>query len=113
MMADDFLRRSDLALVTRFAALAPPEARGFLAFNHSAERQDGAIPPRFRELIAVAVALTTQCPYCIDVHVKAATAAGVSQTELAEAAFVAAAVRAGGTLSHALMALRLSDPAAG
>lgn len=103
----DYQQSDDLAAVSRLLALAEPEGRQFLAFNHAAERQDGAIPRKYRELIALGVALTTQCAYCIDVHTGHARAHGVTETELAETAFVAAAVRAGGTLAHALLALRL------
>ena len=58
------------------------------------------------------MALTTQCSYCIDVHTRHAREHGVSKEELAEAAFIAAAVRAGATLAHSLMALRLFDESA-
>lgn len=110
---NEYQSRADLQSVPKLVGLAPVEAQAFLAFNHAAERKDGAIPPKYRELISLAVALTTQCAYCIDVHSKAAAAAAVTREELAETAFIAAAVRAGGTLSHALLALRLFDGAAG
>ena len=55
------------------------------------------------------MALTTQCAYCLDVHTKAAAKAGATREELAETAMIAAAVRAGGTLGHGLMALRLFE----
>jgi len=48
----------------------------------------------------VAVALATQCPYCIEVHRKAALSAGASDLEFAETAFVAIALRAGAALTH-------------
>ena len=102
----------DIAAVPALLALARPEGEQFLAFNKAAERTDGAIPRKYRELIALGVALTTQCAYCIDIHSRHACAHGVTKEELAEAAFVAAAVRAGGTLAHSLMALRLFDEAA-
>jgi AhpD family alkylhydroperoxidase len=51
--------------------------------------------------MAVAVALTTQCPYCIELHVKAARQAGANDTMLTEAAIVAAAMRAGAAVTHA------------
>ena len=100
---------SDLALVPQLVALAPDEAKTFLAFNHAAERSDGAIPRKYRELIALGVAFTTQCAYCIDTHTRQAREAGVTKEEIAEAAFVAAAVQAGGALAHALLSLRLHD----
>jgi AhpD family alkylhydroperoxidase len=101
---------SDFALIPALKQLAPREIDAFFQFDHAAFRADGAIPPKIRELIAVAVALTTQCEYCIDVHTSRAI--GASREELAEAAVVAAAVRAGGALAHALLALKLADRAA-
>ena len=105
----DYQKPEDIQSVPQLVALAPTEAKAFLAFNHACARQDGVIPPKYRELIALAVALTTQCAYCLDVHSEAAAKAGATREELAETAMVAAAVRAGGTLAHALMALRLFD----
>lgn len=74
--------------------------QGYLAFDKAA-LADGAIPKKYKELIAIAVALTTQCPYCIDIHAAAARKAGASDEELAEAGFVAAALRAGAAVTHA------------
>jgi AhpD family alkylhydroperoxidase len=105
----DYQNPTDLALVPALLALAPTEGKAFLAFNHAAERADGAIPRKYRELIALGVAFTTQCAYCIDTHTRQAREAGATRQEIAEAAFVAAAVRAGGTLAHALLSLRLHD----
>ena len=100
---------SDISTAPALVALAEAEAQKFLSFNRATERQDGAIPRKYRELVAIGVALTTQCAYCLDVHTRHARAHGVTKEELAEAAFVAAAVRAGGTLAHSLMALRMYD----
>jgi AhpD family alkylhydroperoxidase len=107
----DYQTRNDIQNVPALIALAPAEGQTFVAFNQATERADGAIPRKYRELIALGVALTTQCAYCIDVHTRHARAHGVTREELAEAAFIAAAVRAGGTLAHSLMALRLLDEA--
>src|SRR5882724_3280296 len=108
----DYQKHGDISTAPALLALAETEAQKFLSFNRATERQDGAIPRKYRELIALGVALTTQCAYCIDVHTRHARAHGVTREELAEAAFIAAAVRAGGTLAHSLMALRLFDEAA-
>ena len=97
----------DLKSIPALVALAPVEANAFLAFNHAVERKDGLIPAKYRELISLAVALTTQCAYCLDVHAAQAVKAGATREEVAEAALIAAAVRAGGTLGHALLAQRL------
>ena len=84
---------------------SPPEVmKAFWAFDKLSVA-DGAIPAKYKELIAVAVAVTTQCPYCVEVHVANARRAGATDAELAEAAIVAAALRAGGAISHATHAL--------
>jgi len=83
----------------KFDELAPAVWRNFKAFDKAA-MADGAIPARTKELMAVAVALTTQCIYCIEVHTERARAAGCSEAELAETVMVAAALRAGGAIGH-------------
>ncbi|WP_238398394.1 carboxymuconolactone decarboxylase family protein [Edaphobacter sp. 12200R-103] len=75
------------------------------------ERSDGVIPAKYRELIALAVALTTQCSYCLDSHTRNAARAGASREEIAETVFMAAALRAGGAVGHGLLAMKLFDQA--
>src|SRR4029453_17964096 len=78
----------------------PPEAMtAFRAWDELA-LSDGAIPKKYKELMAISVALTTQCPYCIDVHLQQAIKAGASEKKLAEVVHVAAALRAGGAMTH-------------
>ncbi len=91
---------ANLKKLKKLGELAPAAWEGFLAFDRAA-MADGAVPAKTKELIAVAVALTTQCPYCIDIHAKRAKAAGCTEAELAETAMVAAALRAGGAVTHA------------
>lgn len=79
--------------------LAPDAMAAFSALN-DAVFKEGALSVKVKELIAVAVAVTTQCPYCIEVHAKKAKAAGCSEAELAEATMVAAALKAGGAVTH-------------
>lgn len=71
----------------------------FQAFSEAA-MADGAIPTKYKELIALGVALTTQCSYCLELHRKSAIKAGATQAELAEAIMVAGALRAGAALTH-------------
>lgn len=91
---------ANLKKLGALGAGAPAAWQGFVAFDKAAFA-DGALSRKHKEIIAVAVALATQCPYCIDVHAAAAHTAGATDEELAEAAFVAAAIRAGGALTHA------------
>ena len=85
-------------------SLVPEVIKAFRAFDKAAIA-DGSIPVKFKELIAVAVAFTTQCPYCIDVHSGKARKAGATDAEMIEAAMIAAALRAGAAVTHATHAL--------
>ena len=89
----------NLGKFKRLGELAPDAFRAFVAFDEAVMR-GGAVPLKYKELIAVAVALTTQCPYCIEIHTKKAKAAGATEQELAETTLVAAALRAGGAMTH-------------
>src|SRR5712671_267209 len=92
------------AKIKRMNDLAPEVMKAFWAFDKAAVAE-GVIPVKYKELIAVAVALTTQCPYCIDIHSNSARKAGATEAELTEAAMVAAALRAGAAVTHATHAL--------
>ena len=101
----------DLHLLGDLKKLAPKEFDGFVALDSIVGRDDGKIPRKYREMIALAVAFTTQCPYCLDVHTRNAKKAGVTREELAETAFLASALRAGAAVTHGTLALRLYDEA--
>lgn len=96
--------KDNLGRLKKMDTLAPDVMKAFWAFDKAA-LADGAIPVKYKELIAVAVAHTTQCPYCIDIHGANARKAGATETELVEAAMVAAALRAGAAVTHATHAL--------
>jgi AhpD family alkylhydroperoxidase len=99
----------DLKLLPELKKLAPNEFKGFVALDAIVSKEDGKIPRKYRELIALAVACTTQCPYCLDVHARNAKQAGATREEVAEAAFLAAALRAGAAVTHGALALKLFD----
>ncbi len=100
---------TDLNAIGQLDKLVPAEFKGFVALDAIVGRDGGAVPRKYRELMAIAVACTTQCPYCLDVHTRAAKRAGATREEVAEAAFVAAALRAGAGVTHGLLALKLFD----
>jgi AhpD family alkylhydroperoxidase len=79
--------------------------QAFKNFNNEIFERESALPRKVKELIAIGVAHTTQCPYCIEGHVRAAKKAGASDQEIAEAVFVAAALRAGGAFAHSTIAM--------
>jgi len=102
---------NDLKIVGELKRLAPVEFKGFVELDSVVAREDGAIPRKYRELIALAVACTTQCPYCLDIHTRAAKRAGATREEVAEAALLAAALRAGAAVTHGALAVKLFDEA--
>jgi AhpD family alkylhydroperoxidase len=89
--------------------LAPADYEAWVNLERITGRTDGAIPRKYRELIAVAISCAQQCPYCIEAHSKAAKAAGATREELVESALLAAALRAGGAATHGTMALKFFD----
>ena len=101
---------SDFKYLASLLKYAPNETQAFIHFDQQKiKRTDGVIPTKTRELIALAIALTMQCAYCIDVHVKGAKRAGVSVDELAELISISASVRSGATMAHGLLAMRLFE----
>ena len=84
--------------------LAPAPLKAFHEFSRQVFA-DGALDARMKQLIAVAVAHTTQCPYCIRGHTTAARKAGASSEQIMEAIWVAAEMRAGGAYAHSALAL--------
>lgn len=108
-MAGHYHDPEDLKLLKDLKELAPTEFRGFVELDKIVGRDDGKIPRKYRELIALAVAHTTQCPYCLDVHTRNAKKAGATREEVAETTFIAAALRAGAAVTHGTLALRLFD----
>lgn len=91
-------------LVQKRRELAPEIYGAFRTFGQRVFA-DGALPSKTKQLIAVAVAHVTQCPYCIRGHTEEAMKAGATEAELMEAIWVAAEMRAGGAYAHSLLAL--------
>ena len=94
--------RSTPEIARRRRDLAPSQQGAFDAFS-KAVFADGALLGKFKQIIAVAVAHVTQCPYCIQGHTKAALRAGAKPEELMEAIWVAAEMRAGGAYAHSTL----------
>jgi AhpD family alkylhydroperoxidase len=95
----------NLSKMKNLEAHAPEAMQAFVAFDKAA-LSEGAIPRKYKELMALAVAFTTQCPYCIELHSNKARELGTSDQEIAEAVLVAAALRAGGAITHGTHAMK-------
>ena len=94
----------------RMRELAPDAYRAWLEFDTKAF-EPGAVDKKTKELIALGIAHITQCPWCIEAHVKKAEKAGASEQELAEVIFVAMAMASGAAWSHGGLALQCQDEA--
>ncbi|WP_079585497.1 carboxymuconolactone decarboxylase family protein [Mycobacteroides abscessus] len=98
---------SDHQYARQIRAGAPAGFKAFMALDKEALRgASNTIPRKYSELIAIAIALTTQCVYCIEAHSKAAYTEGATEEELAEVIMIAAALRAGGGYAHGFMAMK-------
>lgn len=91
---------SNLSRLKHLDEEAPEAMKAFWAFDKAA-LEPGAIDALHKQLMAVAVALTTQCPYCIELHAKSARQAGATDQMLVEVTMVSASMRAGGAITHA------------
>lgn len=103
-MTDTVYPEATTTLAEQRKRLAPETHDAFQAFSRQVFA-DGALDKKTKQLIAVAVAHVTQCPYCIKGHTKAALRRGATQEELMEAIWVAAEMRAGGAYAHSVLAL--------
>lgn len=92
-------------LAKQRSELAPEPLAAFRAFS-KAVFAPGALDAKTKQLIAVAVAHVTQCPYCIKGHTEGAARAGATDAEIMEAIWVAAEMRAGGAYAHSNLALQ-------
>lgn len=103
-MKDDIYPDVSKDLAKKRRELAPEIHGAFRAFGQRVFA-DGALPSKTKELIAVAVAHVTQCPYCIRGHTELALQKGATEQEIMEAIWVAAEMRAGGAYAHSLLAI--------
>lgn len=108
MAQDSLYQKENIKRLSEFSKLAPDAFKSFAALDGAAV-EEGVIPRRTKELIAIAVAHVTGCPYCIDIHVNAAKELDVSKEEIAEAILVATSLKAGSAMAHGVNALQAYD----
>jgi AhpD family alkylhydroperoxidase len=109
-MPKDIFPPTTSEMIARRKKLAPDTHDAFLAFSERVFAA-GALPVKIKQLIAVAVAHVTQCPYCIRGHTNAALREGATAEEIMEAIWVAAEMRAGGAYAHSALALDVIEQA--
>lgn len=104
-----YYHSSNLKRLPELIRLAPQAANSFLSFENEVYQGLNTLPSKTKELIALAVAHVTGCPYCIDVHAKKFKDLGGTREEAFEAILVATTTRAGAILSHATHFLQAYD----
>lgn len=104
MEVDNLYPQVTKELADKKAALAPRNIEAWRNFSRTVF-EAGALPEKTKQLIAVAVAHVTQCPYCIRSHTKTAIRKGASKEEIMEAVWIAAEMRAGAAYAHATIAM--------
>lgn len=108
MNQESLYQKSYIRKLPELAKLSPKTFKSFALFDQLAISK-GLIPKKTKELIAIAVALVTGCPYCIDAHIAASKKAEASKEEMAEAVMVATTLKAGSAMAHGLNALQAYD----
>src|SRR5699024_7802086 len=98
-MSNNLYSKAQIENLKQLDEMVPKQAEAYTEFNQ-AVLEDGRLSKKEKEIIAVAVAHVTKCPYCIDGHTKQAKKEGASLDELMEAVMVTAAVEAGGAVTH-------------
>jgi AhpD family alkylhydroperoxidase len=105
---DSLYRKEYFGRIGELKKYAPEAFETFFKFNDEA-LAEGKLSVKLKELIAVAVAHITGCPYCIDLHVGNAKKNDSSKEEVAEAIFVATSLKAGSALAHGVNGLNAYD----
>ena len=107
-MSDTYDPRGDRRYGKVYKEHTPDILASFAEFDRTVFAEEGReVPLKYRELAAIAVALTTQCVYCLNHHTKSAQKAGATEAEIAEIAWVATALRAGAAYTHGHLAFKL------
>ena len=104
MKSENLYPKVTKELAGKRTALAPEVMEAWNNFS-KAVFKEGTLPEKTKQLIAVAVAQVTQCPFCIRSHTRQALRKGASKEEIIEAIWVASEMRAGGAYAYSLIAL--------
>jgi AhpD family alkylhydroperoxidase len=107
-MTEHFYGIEDTKKLSGLREARPETAKAFGEFN-AAVFKEGALSVKTKELIAIAAAHMTQCPWCIAAHTRKAKELGATVEEVTEAIWVAAALRAGGSFAHGSIALGVME----
>lgn len=103
----EFTSSTDKQFAVDILKGAPQPGKAWLQFDHSIGETASLISFKYKELMAIAVVLTTQCPYCLERHTAKAKALGATKEELSETIMIAVALRSGAAMGYGLLAIKL------
>jgi alkylhydroperoxidase/carboxymuconolactone decarboxylase family protein len=106
-MSEAYYDPRDLPNFEQIGAEAPEMAQKFFDYYQTVFAE-GELTGREKSLIALAVAHSIQCPYCIEAYTRACLDKGSNLAEMTEAVHVATAIRGGASLIHGLQMRRLA-----
>lgn len=107
-MSRPYYQSQDLKKFKNITDWTPELGTKFFEYYNSVF-QEGALSSREKSLIALAVAHTVQCPYCIDAYTQDGLQRGIERNEMMEAVHVAAAIRGGASLVHGVQMMEVYD----
>jgi alkylhydroperoxidase/carboxymuconolactone decarboxylase family protein len=105
---ESYYKPEDLENFEEIGKEAPELARKFFEY-YASVFEEGELSQREKALIALAVAHTVQCPYCIDAYTRACLEKGSNLAEMTEAVHVAAAIRGGAVLVHGVQMRNVAE----
>ncbi len=105
---ETYYNPDDLAKFGEIGKDAPEMAKKFFEYYGSVFAE-GDLSEREKSLIALAVAHTIQCPYCIDAYTKACLEKGSNLSEMTEALHVATAIRGGAAMVHGVQMRNIAE----
>jgi alkylhydroperoxidase/carboxymuconolactone decarboxylase family protein len=95
----EYYEKKDLEDFANIGEYSPDLGRKYFDY-YGETMKAGALNEREKTLIALAVAVTQKCPYCIDAYTNQCLSLGISREEMMEAVHVGAAMVAGVVLAH-------------
>ncbi len=105
-MTTPYYKSEDLKKFKNITAWSPELGDKFFEYYGSVFAE-GALSAREKTLIALAVAHTIQCPYCIDAYTQGSLEHGIDKEEMMEAVHVAGAIRGGASLVHGVQMMEV------
>ena len=107
-MNTPYYQSQDLKKFKNISDWSPELGKKFFDYYNSVF-EESALNAREKSLIALAVAHTVQCPYCIDAYTQDGLERGVDKEEMMEAVHVAAAIRGGASLVHGVQMMEVYE----